>query len=179
MVLGTERNRGNALTRRRQLDRVGIDADRALVETVTVARATAGGLVARLETAVREQRDLQTDLLAALHVMDSPDQAAAQTAAATETARADAATARAQAVAAQSRTEQAETHATRAEVAEHDLVSVRDQLAQARAAADARCVRSSAWRAPWPRPPASNWLRLRRFPRPQRSLARRASPNRG
>jgi colicin import membrane protein len=136
-VLGTEHNRANALTRRRQLERAGVDADRAVTEPVTVARATAGDLMTRLETTVREQGDLQASLVAALRTMDSPEQAAAQAAAATESARADAATARAQAVAAQTRAEQADVQATQAladaEDADADATAAREEAAAAQA----------------------------------------------
>jgi colicin import membrane protein len=136
MVLGTLHNRANALTRRRQLERAGVDADRAVGEPVTVARATAGDLVGRIETVVREFNTLQSGLVAALQVMDSPEQAAAQVAATAETARAEIATARAEAAAAQRRAEQADATAAQAladaEDADADAATAREDADQAR-----------------------------------------------
>jgi hypothetical protein len=143
-VLGTVHNRANALTRRRHLERLGVDPERAVAEPVTVARATAGDLMNRVELAARDLGDLQDRLVEALRTMDSPEQAAAQAAAATETARAQAATARAVAAAAQTRAEQADAER---EQAIADAQDADAEATTARQAADAAAADATTARA--------------------------------
>jgi hypothetical protein len=139
IVLGVRHDRSNAQTRRLQLARLGVDAETAVSEPVSVARATATDLVGRLETAIREQGTMVTSVLSALSTMDSPEQAAAQVAATSETARAEIATARAEQAAAQRRAEQAEATTTQA------LADAQDADAEAGAArADADAARAAA-----------------------------------
>ncbi|HEY6793459.1 MAG TPA: hypothetical protein VI248_02115, partial [Kineosporiaceae bacterium] len=142
-VLGTLHNRGNALVRRTQLARAGVDPERAVSEPVTAAAATAADLVGRAELAARELGQLQDRLVEALRTMDSPEAAAAQAAAATETARAQAATARAEAAAAQTRAEQAAAEAAQAVADAQDADA---EATAARAAAEAAAATATTAR---------------------------------
>lgn len=91
--------------------------ERAVSEPVTVARAAAGSMLARLESAIAEQARIGAALLGELRTMGDPTAAAAQASAATETARADAAAARAAAelTAAHAQLEQARAEAGHAQ----------------------------------------------------------------
>jgi len=140
-VLGTVHNRANALTRRRQLQAVGVDDVRASAEPVSTARVVAVDLLGRLEATVREQARLAERVLASLSTMGDPAAVAAQTTAATEVARADALAARAgQASAVQA----AAAAAVRADAAEADTDAAEHAAAEARAQAEQACAERDA-----------------------------------